>query len=1259
MTSPENVGAVEVDLIADSKLLAKSIREGVESAFKGLDFDKLIRDSLGNKPIKIPVTPDVDTDGLGEKVKQTRVPKVPVEVDPLFTAFQQDLRRQAAALAKEVHLGIPVDADTEGLRAELGAQLAELAKQSKLAIPAEPADKAAFQAKLQEQLDEVKARVKASVVVEPDTHQIPEKIKETPVPKVKVEVDPVLSAFQAGIRAQIAALSRTVNAKIPIGAETAGLRADLSAQLAALRNSVKVDVPTEPGSRAEYEAKLKAQLEEVSHRVKQSVPVDVDTKGSPDLSSLSGLAGKITPNILGGGALSAIGSLFQTLGDQVGKFAEEAAAGGSELATSIGGAAGPIGAVIGLVISAQTAVLALGAAATVLVPAFTAAAGAAAAIPAGLVGLGAAAGTLFLGFKGISDAFKPKAGGGGGGAGQSAAQQARQVASAARQVEAARRGITAANRSYEASERSLAAAQRGVVTAQRNEADAEQALADAQKKSTQSQLAVNQARVDAANDLVDLNLQLKGSQLSEQEATLAVTDALRALNAAQLTGNIPDIQAADLAYQRAQLTLQQNTQQTKELGQQTVDANAKGVEGSDKVQSALQDQQDALEGVQKAQEGVADAQNGILDAADSLKSAQDGVLSAADGIKSATDSLKSAQDSLAQSQEKTAAGAAAAAAQVTKLAPAAQSFVNALKALKPAFEDLRLDVQQRLFDGLDKTVTHLGDAWIPALKTTLGNYADTFNAFFKNLGASLSTPKFISDIQDGAEGARKGLSKIGDAVAIKLVPAFGDLAKAAGPFLANLGGKIADGITKFSDFITKVSTPDKGGTSQLSTFFDKASKALDSIARTGGLVVKIIGDVLSIITGAQQTSGKTPIDSFNDALSKIDTWLKDPKHQKQIHDLIIDLQNAFISFGKLAGKVNDALGAVGTGGNGVAGTVGRAIGAALIAGLLIGVENAMKANLNAFFTYFLPVGPLVQGIKAVLGINSPSTVFAEIGGNLVEGLIVGIGDGFVGLLAKTAEIPGLLIRALQDAPGWLVSTGGNAVVGLINGLIDELPTLSSYAGTVRTTVTNKLSDAASWLKAHGGNTVLGYISGFNSKVASVGTAARSIATSVVNSVSNLYNTMIVYGKNVVIGLYNGIVSMGSFLYNGLINWVRQNVPAPIRAVLGINSPSKVAHELGQFVGQGLAEGITSQAGVVSAAADEIAKLAVPQVDDVTAAFGSGLDGVLTSSLQASSQQQLLIGFKPGMTGDPILDALRQVIDVQYQGSIDRALVKAR
>jgi hypothetical protein len=471
--------------------------------------------------------------------------------------------------------------------------------------------------------------------------------------------------------------------------------------------------------------------------------------------------------------VSTVSELAESLQKAAGSSAEL----GGSLSGSASSAAGPIGAAVslalaldGAIAAATVAAYALGPAIGLVTAALSAAAGAAAAIPAALVGAGAAIGALALGFRGISQAFKPKVGGGGGGSGQDPASLARRIAAAERGVEAARRGI--------------ASATRAVTTAQRNYQDALRTEAAANARVAVAQAAVNKARKEAADDLEDLTRQVRGAQLDEQDAALAVTDALRDLNAAKETGILPDIQRANLEYQRAQLNLENATDSAQDLTKSQAEQAKKGVEGSDKVQAALADQAAAFDSVRQAQEGVLDAQNGIL--------------AANDGLKSSYDGLASANDALAESQRKQSAAGAAAAAKLIPLAPAARRFVDALKALKPAFEDLRLDVQQRLFAGLDQTVTHLGAAWIPALKTTLGRYADTFNGFFKNLGAAVSTPKFISDLQAGAEGARQGFSAIGDAVTTKLVPAFGALARAAGPFLAALGREIAGIVTQFS-----------------------------------------------------------------------------------------------------------------------------------------------------------------------------------------------------------------------------------------------------------------------------------------------------------------------------------------------------------------------------------------------------------------------------------------------------------------------------
>jgi hypothetical protein len=1246
VTSPNNVGEVSVEILAEARDLAKSIRKQVEEGFKGLDIGKLIRDSIGNEPIKVPLKPDFDEKDLPKSLPG-KAPKVPVELDPLMAAFQAEIKRQTAALAREVNIRIPVDGDTSGLREELGAQLKAVSDQLRVKVPAEPGDKAKFQSELQAQLAEVSARVKAHVGVDADTRELPEKVRQTRVPNVKVQVDPVLAAFQAEVRAQAGALARTVNANVPVGADTNGLRAELGAQLAEIQAQTKIQVPTEPGAKAAYESKLKAELAEVAARVKQTVhveaKVDVDKSGVGDLlPNLSGMLANVT-----------------------------------SLGSGIQGIVGPAASLSGFFGYAATALAALAAGAALAVPAITAVAGAAAAIPAALVGAGAIFGTFSLGLKGISDAFKPKAGGGGG-AGGSAVNQAKQIAAASRSVEAARRGIAAANRSLDASERGLAAAERGVVQAQQALVNAEKDVADAQKRAAAAQLAVSKARVDAAEDIDDLNRALRGAKLSEEDAALSVTEALRALNEAKLTGNIPDIQRADLAYREALQTLDEAKDTTDDLQKSTDEANKKGVDGSDKVTGALQDQQDALDGVTKAQQGVVSAQNGILDAADSLKSAQDGVLSAQDGIKSAADGLASAQDSLAQAQQKVASGGGAAAAAVTKLAPAAQRFVDAVKGLKPAFEDLRLDVQQRLFEGLDKTVTNLGQAWIPALKTTLGSYADTFNQFFKNLGASITTPTFIADIQAGAEGARQGIKKIGDSVTTSLVPAFGALSRAAGPFLSQLGGEIADVVTQFSNWVLQGEK-----TGGLKSFFDKAAAAMHEIFTTGKLVGSIIGSLFEIITGASGNgSKKTALDSFNDGLKKVADFLDNPKNQQAISGFFTTVASAVVgtakAIGDLVSKIRgwvdkfttlkESLFPTGAGdsanfGNQLGHTLTEglataakllllnlpAIGRDLIGGLIAGIVAA-TVNIGGFLAAIFWDGPssILGLIKVGFGIASPSTKMIEVGRNLVLGLIAGVESLFGSLAGRARSLASTVIGAVGSGATWLVAAGKNAVIGLINGVGSLLGNLRAYAGNLRVTIVNATSSAGSWLTSAGRNAIIGLGNGIISMFGTLRTWAGNAKVYIQNGLSNAGSLLVAAGKNVIIGLINGIGSMLGTLGNYL-----GDVGAFIVAHKGPPSADKVMlYGAGRLIMGGLISGISDQKDALAAELSNVSSLVS---GTSLGGLGAGFDGAVSASLSAASQQQVLVSWKTGTTGDQFLDSLANLIDLRHNGNVQAAL----
>lgn len=77
------------------------------------------------------------------------------------------------------------------------------------------------------------------------------------------------------------------------------------------------------------------------------------------------------------------------------------------------------------------------------------------------------------------------------------------------------------------------------------------------------------------------------------------------------------------------------------------------------------------------------------------------------------------------------------------------------------------------------------------------------------------------------------------------------------------------------------------------------------------------------------------------------------------------------------------------------------------------------------------VDPFVNGVKDLLGIHSPSTVFADIGGNIIAGLQSGLSDMWSGVERWISDHFGWLISWCQSACSWLNSV--LVGVGLVNG----------------------------------------------------------------------------------------------------------------------------------------------------------------------------------------------------------------------------------
>ena len=107
------------------------------------------------------------------------------------------------------------------------------------------------------------------------------------------------------------------------------------------------------------------------------------------------------------------------------------------------------------------------------------------------------------------------------------------------------------------------------------------------------------------------------------------------------------------------------------------------------------------------------------------------------------------------------------------------------------------------------------------------------------------------------------------------------------------------------------------------------------------------------------------------------------------------------------------------------------IGKNLIQGLINGVNNMIETAKNAVAN----VGnAVIDKVKNVLGIHSPSTVFAEIGGYIDQGLA----NGIAAAVSYVATAMQGVVNAVQEKGNALIAAGStqatNYVTGFLNGL---------------------------------------------------------------------------------------------------------------------------------------------------------------------------------------------------------------------------------
>lgn len=243
--------------------------------------------------------------------------------------------------------------------------------------------------------------------------------------------------------------------------------------------------------------------------------------------------------------------------------------------------------------------------------------------------------------------------------------------------------------------------------------------------------------------------------------------------------------------------------------------------------------------------------------------------------------------------------------------------------------------------------------------------------------------------------------------------------------------------------------------------------------------------------------------------------------------------------------------------------------------------------------------PFINGFKAAFGIHSPSTVMAEMGGYIMEGLKNGITGGITAVVNAIKDLPGKIVEKLKSV-NW-IQQGKDIIGNIYNGIVAMKEKLPTAIKTIGNNVVTKLK-GISWLSA--GKAIINAIyDGFVALQTKLPSTLKSIGDSAKKKFTDI--DWLTVGKNVILGIYNGIQDTLKKLSDAAGQASSWLINA-FKSALGIHSPSTEGAELGYWFDAGVAQGITNNSGLAEDAAGNLGLAVYTGADDALDGMGTQL-----------------------------------------------------
>ena len=273
------------------------------------------------------------------------------------------------------------------------------------------------------------------------------------------------------------------------------------------------------------------------------------------------------------------------------------------------------------------------------------------------------------------------------------------------------------------------------------------------------------------------------------------------------------------------------------------------------------------------------------------------------------------------------------------------------------------------------------------------------------------------------------------------------------------------------------------------------------------------------------------------------------------------------------------------------------IGAA-VPEIINGIVNGLAAGASAVWDAACQLGSnILGGIKSFLGINSPSTVMAEQGNYIIQGLLNGletmpdaVNQLFQSTLDSITTWGSDMVARIGEWGANMATAAGTAMNTMVQTVIQWVQQLPEKVWVWLVNTANKLNQWTIQLVQKGQ------------------AAATGLVNAVLDGVRTLPSLMVSVGSDIVQGLWNGISAGWSWLTNKVAD-LAQSLLQAAKNALDIGSPSReFRDEVGRWIMPGIVSGIDKS---------------MPETLQNLKARAGELVGAMRAELAASTSQMAL------------------------------------